>query len=129
MNKRLQKKKSNCKNLVLGSLAWTHVVNGSPVLSVFSQVWDENTVSVWKGYFDRKFKACDPKNDYRYRRATMFHYIDKNVRRYYNRAVNATLKYVYPVSDLTALAVNYYLENDPLVAKASTSCEGMYLDD
>lgn len=129
MNKRLQKKKSNCKNLVLRSLAWTHVVNGSPVLSVFSQVWDENTVSVWKGYFNRNFKACDPKNDYRYRRATMFHYIDKNVRRYYNRAVNATLKYVYPTSNLTALAVNYYLENDPLVKKASTSCEGIYLDD
>ena len=129
MNKRLQKKKSNCKNLVLGSLAWTHVVNGSPVLSVFSQVWDENTVSVWKGYFNRNFKACDPKNDYRYRRATMFHYIDKNVRGYYNRAVNATLKYVYPTSNLTALAVNYYLENDPLVKKASTSCEGIYLDD
>ena len=129
MNKRLQKKKNGCKNLVLGSLAWTHVVNGSPVLSVFSQVWDENTVSVWKGYFTRNFKACDPKNDYRYRRATMFHYIDKNVRRYYNRAVNATLKYVYPTSNLTALAVNYYLENDPLVKKASTSCEGIYLDD
>lgn len=129
MNKRLQKKKSNCKNLVLGSLAWTHVVNGSPVLSTFPQVWDENTVSMWKGYFDRKFKACDPKNGYRYRRATMFHYIDKNVRRYYNRAVNSTLKYVYPVSDLTAMAVNNYLENDPLVKKASTSCEGIYLDD
>lgn len=117
MNKRLQKKKSNCKNLVLGSLAWTHVVNGSPVLSIFSQVWDENTVNVWKGYFNRKFKACDPKNDYRYRRATMFHYIDKNVRRYYNRAVNSTLKYVYPTSDLTAMAVNYYLENDPMTVR------------
>lgn len=129
MNKRLQKKKNNCKNLVLGSMAWTHVVNGSPVLSIFPQVWNENTVNVWKGYFDRNFKACDPKNDRRYRRATMFHYIDKNVRRYYSRAVNATIKYVYPASDLTALAVNYYLENDPLVKKASTSCEGIYLDD
>lgn len=129
MNKRLQKKKNNCKNFVLGSIAWTHVVNGSPILSIFPQVWDENTVNVWKGYFNRKFKASDPKNGCRYRRATMFHYIDKNVRRYYNRAVNATFKYVYPASDLTAMAVNNYLENDPLVAKASTSCEGMYLDD
>ena len=117
MNKRLQKKKSSRKNLVLGSFAWTHVVNGSPILSIFPQVWDENTVNVWKGYFDRKFKACDPKNDCRYRRATMFHYIDKNVRRYYNRAVNATHKYVYPASDLTAMAVNNYLENDPLTVR------------
>ena len=117
MNKRLQKKKNNRNNLVLGSLAWTHVVNGSPVLSIFSQVWDENTISMWKGYFNRKFKACDPKNDYRYRRATMFHCIDKNVRQYYNRAVNSTLKYVYPTSDLTAMAVNYYLENDPMTVR------------
>ena len=117
MNKRLQKKKSNCKNLVLGSLAWTHVVNGSPVLSIFPQVWDENRVSMWKGYFNRKFKARDPKNDCRYRRATMFHHIDKNVRRYYNRAVDSTLKYVYPASDLTAMAVNNYLENDPMTVR------------
>ena len=117
MNKRLRKKKSNRGNLVPGSFAWSHVVNGSPVLSIFPHVWDENTVNVWKCYFNQKIKACDPKNDYRYRRHTMFHYIDKRVRRYYNRAVDSTIKYVYPASDLTAMAVNNYLENDPLTVR------------
>ena len=119
MNKRLQKKKSNCKNLVLGSLAWTHVVNGSPVLSVFSQVWDENTVSVWKGYFNRNFKACDPKNDCRYRRATMFHYIDKRVRKQYKKLQ----RIIFEVSSRQMLLSAKHLIG------VSNSCEGIYLDD
>ena len=119
MNKRLQKKKSSRKNLVLGSMAWTHVVNGSPILSIFPQVWDENRVNVWKGYFNRNFKACDPKNDCRYRRATMFHYIDKRVRKQYKK-----LRRMF-----TEIRIHQMLLSAKHMLGVSNSCEGMYLDD
>ena len=116
MKRRLIKKKSS-KTLTGRSGAWTHIVQGSPVLLTFPQLWDEKTIDTWKEYYDRKFRALNPENDFRCRIATMFHYIDKRARRYYNRATKLLLRSVISPESLTASAVQVFLENDPLTVR------------
>lgn len=93
MNKRLKKKKSP-EDYLGRSEAWQHVVSNNNFVfkayEVFKLydvlgVWKADDVIIWRGYLHRNFRPGNLENNVRYRKATIYHYIDKRVRKQYKR--------------------------------------------
>lgn len=127
MNKRFKKKKSP-EDYLGRSEAWQHVVSNSDfvfkVYEVFNLydflgVWKADDVIIWRGYLYRNFKPENLENNVRYRKATMYHYIDKKVRKQYKKLRRMIAEMSSPQALLSAKHM----------LGVSNSCEGMYLDD
>lgn len=93
MNKRLKKKKSS-EDYLGRSEAWQHVVSNSNFVFKAYEVfklydvlggWKADDVIIWRGYLYRNFRPGNLENNVRYRKATMYHYIDKRVRKQYKK--------------------------------------------
>ena len=121
MNKRLKKKKS-FEDYLGRSKAWNRVISTDHGIfkyySIF-RVWNVDDVMTWRSYLYRNFRPENSENDVKYRRATMFHYIDKKVRKQYK-------KLQYAIAELDSHQV---LLSAKHIIGVSDSCEGMYLDD
>lgn len=123
MNKRLKKKKS-FEDYLGRSEAWQHVITADhgvfDYYKIF-RVWNVDDVVTWRSYLYRNFRPENPENEFRYRKATMYHYVDKTVRKQHSKLQRLmdTMK-----SRQMLLSAKHML-----VAKVSNSCEGMYLDD
>ena len=129
MNKRLKKKKS-FEDYLGRSEAWHHVTTNSNFVFKFYEtfelydvlgVWKADDVIIWRGYLYRNFRPENPENEFRYRKATMYHYIDKRVRKQYKK-----LRCMF-----TAIRSHFHLVSPSAkhLIGVSNSCEGMYLDD
>ena len=127
MNKRLKKKKS-FEDYLGRSEAWQHVVSNSnfvfKIYEVFKLydvlgVWKADDVMIWRGYLYRNFRPENLENNVRYRKATMYHYIDKRVRKQYKK-----LRLMF-----AEIRSHYMLLSAKHIIGVSDSCEGMYLDD
>ena len=120
MNKRLKKKTSH-EDYLGRSEAWQHVITDSHIIfeiyKIF-RIWKEDDVERWRGYLYRNFRPENLENNVKYRKATMYHYIDKKVRKQYKK--------------LQRIIVEINSRQMLLSAKhligMSNSCEGMYLD-
>ena len=123
MNKRLKKKKS-FEDYLSRSKAWGCVTKADHEIfdcyKIF-RVWSVDDVVTWRSYLYRNFRPENSENDVKYRRSTMFHYIDKKVRKQYK-------KVQYLMDNMKSRQMLLSAKH-MLVAKVSTSCEGMYLDD
>ena len=123
MNKRLKKKKS-FEDYLGRSNAWNRVITTDRGIfeyySIF-RVWNVDDVVTWRGYLYRNFRPENSENDVKYRRATMFHYIDKKVRKQYK-------KLQYAIAVLESHRHQALLSAKHIIG-VSDSCEGMYLDD
>ena len=123
MNKRLKKKKS-FEDYLGRSEAWERVITADhEVFDYYKifRVWNVDDVVTWRSYLYRNFRPENPENEFRYRKATMYHYVDKRVRKQYKK-----LQYLMDTMTSRQMLLS---AKHMLVAKVSTSCEGMYLDD
>ena len=121
MNKRLKKKKST-EDYLGRSEAWQHVIkDGHIIFELYKifKVWKADDMRIWRGYLYRNFRPENLENNVKYRKATMYHYIDKRVRKQYKK-----LQYMIVVNSSRQML----LSAKHLIG-VSNSCEGMYLDD
>lgn len=121
MNKRFKKKKSH-EDYLGRSEAWQHVITDSHIIfelyKIF-KVWKADDVRIWRGYLYRNFRPENLENNVRYRKATMYHHIDKRVRKQYKKLQ----RIIFEVSSRQMLLSAKHLIG------VSNSCEGIYLDD